>query len=198
VALQRLDLPDAQIDFESDWIAPAQASHLATALRDEIVWETHCIQLFGRSHDAPRLSCWIGDPDAVYVYSRTRFVPRPWTPTLRMLRERLRQALGMDFNSVLANRYRNGRDSMGWHSDDEPELGPQPCIASLSLGAARRFRLRHRRDRTLRHHLDLGPGSLLLMQGETQRFWQHALPRTARDCGERINLTFRRILVPVR
>ncbi|HBK45083.1 MAG TPA: alpha-ketoglutarate-dependent dioxygenase AlkB, partial [Xanthomonadaceae bacterium] len=103
-------------------------------------------------------------------------------------------ATGADFNSVLANRYRDGRDAMGWHSDDEPELGPQPLIASLSLGAARRFAFRHRSDPALRLALTLGHGDLLLMAGATQSHYRHALPRTARPVGERVNLTFRRIV----
>src|SRR5690606_31058899 len=114
--------------------------------------------------------------------------------SLAALRARLQDALGQPFNSVLANRYRSGADAMGWHSDDEPELGPEPLIASLSLGATRRFLLRHRHDAGVRLALELPAGSLLLMQGATQRCWKHALPRAARPVGERINLTFRQVL----
>ena len=110
-----------------------------------------------------------------------------------MLRERLASELEHPFNSVLANRYRSGADAMGWHADDEPELGPEPLIASVSLGATRRFLLRHRHDPARRLSLDLEPGSLLLMAGRTQRYWKHALPRTARPAGERINLTYRHV-----
>jgi alkylated DNA repair dioxygenase AlkB len=193
VALPLLALRDADVGYQPVWIDAVEAGAMFDALRGEIAWETHRIRLFGRQVDAPRQSCWIGDPGTDYSYSRTRFAPRGWTPTLVGLRQRLREDLDIDFNSVLANRYRDGRDSMGWHSDDEPELGPQPRIASLSFGATRRFVLRRRNDATLRHEIQLQPGSLLLMQGQTQRHWQHALPRTARPCGERINLTFRQI-----
>lgn len=153
------------------------------------------MRLFGRDIDAPRLSCWIGDPGTDYSYSRVRFQPRPWPAVVQQLRTELHALTGFAFNSVLANRYRDGRDSMGWHADDERELGDAPVIASLSFGATRAFRLRSRHDpghssRTL----DLGPGSLLLMRGSTQRNWQHSLPKTSRPIGERINLTFRRIV----
>ena len=123
-----------------------------------------------------------------------RFEPRPWPEALRPVRPRLEQALGQGFNSVLANLYRDGRDAMGWHSDAEPELGARPVIASISLGAARRFALRHRQQPERRLSLELPHGSLLVMAGDTQRFYRHCLPRTAKPLGERINLTFRRIL----
>lgn len=118
-------------------------------------------------------------------------MPQPWPLVLLPVCERLQQACATPFNSVLINRYRNGRDSMGWHSDDEPELGERPVIASLSLGAARRFLLRRRDDHALTTEFLLAHGDLLVMAGDTQRFYQHALPKTARPMGERINLTFR-------
>lgn len=164
---------------------------LFAQLRAEIAWEQHHLKIFGRTLASPRLSCWIGDADAVYTYSRTRFEPRPWTPRLAALRAALRDCCAQDFNSVLCNLYRDGRDSMGWHSDDEPELGAEPTIASLSLGATRRFRLRHKRDPALRLELDLPAGSLLVMSGATQRHYRHDLPRALRVSEPRLNLTFR-------
>ena len=113
------------------------------------------------------------------------------------MRTRLQDETGSPFNSVLVNRYRSGADAMGWHSDDEPELGAQPVIASLSLGAARRFAFKHRHDAALKQTLELGHGDLLLMGGDTQRHYKHALPRTVKPVGERINLTFRQIAVRV-
>ena len=192
-ALQAIPLPGGDLRFAPAWLAAGEADALFAALRDAIAWETHRIRLFGREVDSPRLSCWIGDPGAVYTYSRTRFEPRPWPAALAPVRSRLREALGVDFDSVLANRYRDGRDRMGWHSDDEPELGPCPVIASVSLGAARRFLLKPRGGGAA-VGLSLPHGSLLVMAGETQARWRHALPGTARPAGERINLTFRRIL----
>jgi len=188
------ELGDARLGLCRGWLEPAAAQALAQRLRQGLPWSVHRIRLFGRKVDSPRLSCWVGDPGASYRYSGARFEPQPWIPELLELRQRLAAELGRDFNSVLANCYRDGRDAMGWHSDDEPELGPEPLIASLSLGATRRFLLRRRGDPGSRLALELEPGSLLLMGGAMQRHWQHALPRTARPVGERINLTFRRIL----
>ncbi|WP_028916504.1 alpha-ketoglutarate-dependent dioxygenase AlkB [Pseudoxanthomonas sp. J35] len=185
--------PGATLRLARDWLDARAAATLMETLRGGLPWEVHHVRLFGRELPSPRLSCWIGDADAVYRYSGSRFVPHPWTPALAGLRARLQEELGAPFNSVLANLYRSGADSMGWHSDDEPELGPRPLIASLSLGATRRFLLRRRDDASTRIALELEPGSLLLMEGQTQRHWKHALPRTARPLGPRINLTFRQV-----
>lgn len=190
---RRLDLPDARLELAHGWLGRDEADALLQVLLANLPWEVHHVRLFGRQVASPRLSCWMGEPEAVYRYSGTRFVPHPWTPELAAIGQRLRRELGRPFNSVLANRYRDGRDAMGWHSDDEPELGAEPLIASLSLGAVRRFVLRRRDDPARRLALDLEPGSLLLMGGQTQRHWKHALPRTARPVGERVNLTFRQV-----
>jgi alkylated DNA repair dioxygenase AlkB len=162
----------------------------------QVPWEVHRIRLFGRWHDSPRRSCWIGDPGASYRYSGADFSPRPWPAALDAVRARLAAELGGPFNSVLANLYRDGRDAMGWHADDEPELGEAPVIASLSLGQPRRFLLRHRTRPAQRMALELPHGSLLVMRGTTQAHYRHALPRSLRVQGPRINLTFRRVLVP--
>ena len=188
-----LPLPDADVRLDPHWLPQAEADALFEVLRAAVAWEVHRIRLFGREVDSPRLSCWIGDPGGAYTYSGTRFVPHPWPEALRPVRARLRDGLGIDFNSVLANRYRNGRDGMGWHRDSEAELGPDPTIASLSLGATRRFALKHR-NTSHKLALELPAGSLLVMAGQTQRHYLHALPKTARAVGERINLTFRRIV----
>ena len=193
VGWQHIELADADLELDRAWLSPAQADALFAVLRGAIAWETHRIRLFGREVDSPRLSCWIGDPDATYTYSRTRFEPHPWPDALLPIRTRLRSEVGVDFNSVLANLYRDGRDAMGWHRDAEPELGARPVIASLSLGATRRFVLKHVEAPTRRTALDLERGSLLLMRGDTQRHYRHALPRTAKPVAARINLTFRRI-----
>jgi alkylated DNA repair dioxygenase AlkB len=190
---ERLGVPDADLWWSPGFIPRAERAALFAAVRQEVPWEQHRLKLFGRDVDAPRLSCWIGDPDTSYTYSRTRFEPHPWTPALAALRDRIAESVDAPFNSVLANLYRTGRDGMGWHSDDEPELGTEPVIASLSLGEPRRFLFRHR-DRAHRDvEIALGDGSLLIMRGPTQRFWQHSIPKTALPIAERINLTFRRI-----
>ncbi|RZZ89449.1 alpha-ketoglutarate-dependent dioxygenase AlkB [Pseudoxanthomonas winnipegensis] len=198
---ERLDQPDrfdeealaGRISLQTDWLSAHAAHVLCETLSVQTPWSIHRIRLFGRWVDSPRLSCWIGDPQAVYRYSGQTFAPHPWTQGLAALRDRLREELGVPFNSVLANLYRDGRDAMGWHSDDEPELGAEPVIASLSLGAARRFVLRRRDDHAVKQTLVLAPGSLLVMRGPCQREWQHALPRTAKPVGPRLNLTFRHI-----
>lgn len=190
-----LDLPlaDASLQMDPAWLPAGRADALMAELREDLDWEVHRIRMFGRMVDSPRLSSWIGDAGASYVYSGTRFEPRPWHRALLQLRGELRALLGIDFNSVLANLYRDGRDAMGWHSDDERELGPAPVIASISLGATRRFAFKHRRDPGRKLAIDLPSGSLLVMRGDTQSNYRHALPRTARAVSDRINLTFRHI-----
>jgi alkylated DNA repair dioxygenase AlkB len=189
-----LDLPGAALRIAPAFLDAQAADALLAQLREDIPWEQHRIRLYGREFDSPRLSCWMGDAGTAYTYSRTRFEPRPWTARMDALRARVGQACGGCFNSVLANLYRDGGDGMGWHADDEPELGPEPLIASLSLGAERRFLLRDRAERRQRLAVVLPHGSLLLMAGRTQALYQHALPKTQRALGPRINLTFRRIL----
>ena len=192
MALSPLSLPQADLLFDPAFLSQTQATALLAELKADAAWEQRSIRMFGQAIPQPRLTAWYGDPDARYTYSGLRWEPRPWLPALQALRQRLETATGTRFNSVLLNLYRDGRDSMGWHADDEPELGPAPAIASLSLGATRRFRLRPRAG--LAHAplaLDLPAGSLLLMRGPTQRCWQHALPKTARPVGPRLNLTFR-------
>jgi alkylated DNA repair dioxygenase AlkB len=194
---QPIALPGAEVTLQPHWLASAQADALLADLLSTIPWETHHIRLFGREVASPRLSCWIGDAGVDYTYSRTRFAPRPWPAALADLRGRIEQACDARFNSVLANLYRDGNDSMGWHSDDEPELGAQPVIASLSLGAERVFRLRRRLPRGQAAvaadtvPLVLGHGSLLRMAGDTQRSYRHDLPKARRVTAARINLTFR-------
>jgi alkylated DNA repair dioxygenase AlkB len=192
--LAPVELPGADLAYDPAFLPTAEADALLTALREDIAWERHRIRLFGREVDVPRLASWIGDPGTDYRYSGTRFAPRPWPVALVPLRARVEAACGARFNAVLANLYRDGADSMGWHADDEPELGPRPVIASVSLGAPRRFRLRHRRDPARRWEQALAHGSLLLMRGPTQANYRHDLPRTRAVVGPRINLTFRAIL----
>lgn len=190
-------LPDADVAIMRPWLPAAEADALQADLKKTVSWEIHCIKMFGRTLESPRRSCWIGDPGTGYTYSRTRFEPHPWPASLSALRARLEQACGARFNSVLANLYRDGNDSMGWHSDDEPELGPQPVIASLSLGVMRAFRLRRKLPRGIRAapgdtaQVPLSHGSLLRMGGDTQRLYRHEIPKARGVTAERINLTFR-------
>ena len=181
----------ADIEYRRGWLPQGEANALFGHLLEAVPWEVHRIRMFGRWVDSPRLSCWMGDEDAAYRYSGVRFEPRPWSPALADVRQRLEAECGARFNSVLANLYRDGRDAMGWHRDDEPELGESPLIASLSLGATRRFLLKEAQSN--RHAIDLSSGDLLLMSGASQRRYRHSLPRTAKAVGARINLTFRRV-----
>jgi alkylated DNA repair dioxygenase AlkB len=191
-----LHLRDAEVSWHRHWLPRDAADTLQRTLRDDVPWEVHRIRMFGRQVDSPRLSCWMGDPAARYRYSGTEFVPQPWHPALLPLRDQLSAFCGHAFNSVLLNRYRDGDDGMGWHSDNEPELGPAPVIASVSLGAPRRFLLRRRDDHAKKAEVLLDHGDLLVMGGQTQRHYQHSLPKSARPLAERLNLTFRWINAP--
>lgn len=190
---ERLELPDGEGVLYRRAFAPADRARLFAALDRETPWQQPIITLYGRRIASPRLSAWYGDPGAVYAYSGLRLEPAPWTPTLQCLRERVESLARVRFNSVLLNRYRDGRDSMGWHSDDEPELGRNPVIASVSFGAARRFLMEHRKRR-LRLEWLLEDGDVLVLGGPTQHCWRHHVPKTREPVGPRINLTFRRIV----
>ena len=188
-----MPLPDGEIYLLPRFLAAAKAAALFDALVAKLAWAPHRVRLFGREHLTPRLCAWYGDTDARYAYSGQPLEPLPWPRALAGLRARLDTALGCTFNSVLCNLYRDGADSMGWHSDDEASLGSQPVIASLSLGATRRFVLRHRARLYAPITLALGHGDLLVMAGGTQNHWQHAVPKTRRPMESRINLTFRAV-----
>lgn len=163
---------------------------LLATLVNEVDWEQKHLVMFGREVAEPRLSAWYGDE--AYTYSGITLQPRALTPTLQRLKSLCERVSGARFNSVLVNLYRTGDDSMGWHADDEPELGDEPVIASLSLGATRRFRFRHRRTRETVDH-DLTGGSLLVMSGASQSDWMHSIPKQKRVVDARVNLTFRSI-----
>ncbi len=181
---------DGRVTYDPSFLEPSFAEHAFAALTTEIAWAQDAMVLYGRRVAFPRLTAWYGDPGAAYTYSGIRNEPRAWTPLLRALRDRVAATSGARFNSVLLNRYRGGDDGMGWHSDDERELGAEPVIASLSVGAVRTFELRHRGDRE-RIALPLASGSLLVMSGATQRHWLHRVAKDRRATGARINLTFR-------
>ena len=174
-----------------DWVDQPTAALWFDRIVQETAWEQPRIQMFGKRVAIPRLQAWYGDPEAHYRYSGLDNRPVAWTELLAEIRQRLETTTVERFNSVLVNRYRDGQDSNGWHSDDEKELGPEPCIASLSLGATRRFLLRRRDDKTRRIEVPLSSGSLLLMWGRSQADWQHCVPKQANIAETRINLTFR-------
>lgn len=186
------------LDYTPRFLDEAEADAALARLWLELDWSQREITLFGRRVMQPRLIAWHGEAGAVYTYSGLTLQPLPWHPLLQDLRERIEVRSGHRFNSVLANAYRDGRDSMGWHADKEKELGPQAVVASLSLGAPRRFLLRPVRrrpgDQAGSFGLNLETGSLLLMQAGCQQRYQHAVPRTRRETGLRINLTYRWIV----
>ena len=170
-----------------------EAQRCFAILRAELAWHTEQIRMVGRSVTVPRLMVWYGDAEAIYRYSGVTHVPLPWPPLLLALRDRLTAQFNAPFNSVLANLYRTGADSMGWHADKEPELGPEPVIASLSFGATRVFKLQHNKTKQ-RIDVPLAAGDVLVMSGALQRCWRHCLPKTTAVVSERINLTYRNIL----
>lgn len=194
VVEQALSMPDLEVTLYSNLFDLEEAERLFQDLSQTICWSQETITLFGKPHLVPRLVAWYGDRGKVYTYSGVTHQPHPWTETLLTIKDRVEAISQTAFNSVLLNLYRNGQDSMGWHSDDEPELGPAPVIASVSLGGTRRFQLRHRYRKEFRTAIDLTDGSFLLMKSPTQQFWQHQIPKTRRPVEPRINLTFRTIV----
>lgn len=184
--------PQPEVSLGRAFVSAAEADAVFAALLAATPWRQERIVVYGRAILQPRLTAWYGDPDARYAYSGLALQPLPWTPLLAELKARVEAASGAQFNSLLMNFYRDGRDCVSWHSDAEPELGREPVIASLSFGAPRRFQLRSRPPLpAARCELALGHGDLLVMRGRTQHDWAHQVPRTARPVGPRINLTFR-------
>ena len=181
---------DGEAYLIEDALSPSVADRAFADLLTSVDWRQERAKLFGRSIPVPRLTAWYGTHG--YSYSGIHHRPSPMTPLLENLKARMDELAGRRFDSVLINLYRDGADSMGWHSDDEASLGHDPVIASLSLGAERRFHFRHR-QRKDRVAVDLGHGSCLIMRGRCQACWQHQLPKTRKKIGARINLTFRTI-----
>lgn len=184
-------LPNAQLRWWRSWLSLAARNYLLNHLQT-LPWQQPSIWMFGRLVSIPRQQVWMGDAHCSYRYSGVLFTPEPWTEPLRRLTLRVSEATGTPFNCVLLNRYQGGQDHMGWHSDDEVELGNAPSIGSLSLGQPRRFDLRHKSLPT-QLELELGDGDLLLMAGTCQTHWLHAVPKQAKATGVRYNLTFRYI-----
>lgn len=186
-------LPQAELLYLPQWVDAPTGDHWLQALIAETPWTQPQVRLYGRSFAVPRLVAWYGDAQARYRYSGLIHQPLPWTPLLAVVRERVEQQIGKTLNGVLLNLYRDGQDAMGWHSDDEPELGPEPLVVSLNLGATRRFDLRRKGSTRIEHSLELEHGSLLVMSGPTQHHWQHQIARTRKVLTPRLNLTFRQI-----
>jgi alkylated DNA repair dioxygenase AlkB len=185
------EVAQGRIYYDPNFLSNLEAERYFSNLRSTLPWQQERITMFGRSVLQPRLQAWHGD--VAYTYSGLTMSPHPWTPDLNELKARCEAIANVQFNSVLANLYRHGQDSMGWHQDNEPELGRNPVIASVNLGETRRFLLRNLHCKTQLEY-ELSHGALLIMAGELQHHWKHALPKTAKPKGERINLTFRHIV----
>lgn len=190
VLLKRLDLPQATIWSSHQFIPNRDADNLYHQLLDSTPWKQESIKIFGKQVPQPRLQAWYGERD--YQYSGLKLTPIPLPDFLLPLKQQCELAANQKFNSVLINLYRDGEDSMGWHQDNEPELGEKPVIASISLGAERKFSIKHLTTNE-KHHFQLSHGSLLIMGGKMQHHWKHCLPKTRRAISSRINLTFRYI-----
>ncbi|EKO3627553.1 alpha-ketoglutarate-dependent dioxygenase AlkB [Vibrio metschnikovii] len=186
-----LTINDGQLLWIPDFLSMEQADNAYQRLSLELNWQQQAIMMFGKPIMQPRLHAWYGEK--AYRYSGLSLAPQPWAPALLPLKAQCERVANQPFNSVLANLYRHGQDSMGWHQDNETELGHQPVIASLSLGATRRFALRHIQSKE-KLIFELSHGSLLVMAGDTQHYWQHTIPKTRQSCQPRINLTFRQII----
>jgi len=186
-------LPDAKIRYYPSFFSPKTSSFFFEQLKKSIQWKQNIIKMYGKENPVPRLEAWYGDPGKSYAYSGIQMDPIPWTDELKKIKSAVELESGTKFNSVLINSYRDGKDRVAWHSDDEKELGQNPVIGSVSFGAERNFKLRHKKYKSngLKKEIILQNGSFLLMQGSTQHHWMHEIPRTAKPINSRINLTFR-------
>ena len=189
-----LNLPDADIDYYPNFLSSEKASEYFNIFLKQIEWQQDDIKLFGKTYAQPRLTALYGDAGASYSYSGITMFPRPMFSELIQLKQAIEKVTHQKFNVVLLNLYRDGRDSNGWHSDDEKELGINPIIASVSLGIERTFQFKHKQNLNVRRNLILQEGSLLVMKGNTQHFWKHQIAKTKKIISPRINLTFRLII----
>ncbi|MGB2404185.1 MAG: alpha-ketoglutarate-dependent dioxygenase AlkB family protein [Flavobacteriaceae bacterium] len=186
-------IPNGDLFYYGSFISEAEGHRLFKTLSDRCPWQQDRITVYGKTYDQPRLTSLHAVHQKPYTYSNITMHPNPMTKELMEIKKRIETRTAHQFNSVLINLYRNGQDSNGWHADDEPELGKNPVIASLSLGQERYFHLKHKTLNDQRFKLKLTHGSLLIMGGELQHYWQHQIPKTMRKISPRINLTFRLI-----
>jgi len=184
---------DLKIRIEEDFFNSVDSNKLLKKFISKLPWESMIINMFGKDTKIPRLQCWVGDEGCEYRYSGKQLNRQIWSQDLIMIRKKIYQELKIDFNSVLANYYRDGKDSMGWHSDDEKELGPDPTIASISFGSERDLVFRNKITKET-IAIPQTNGCLILIDGETQKNWQHSIKKTQKVIGPRINLTFRNII----
>jgi alkylated DNA repair dioxygenase AlkB len=189
-----IPMPDADVSMLHEIEMPLPYDVMLQKLLDQTIWRQEYVTLYGKTHPQPRLIAWYGDPGKQYDYSGISLTPLPWTDLLREIKRRIEDCTESSFNSVFLNLYRDHNDSMGFHSDDERELGLEPAIASVTFGATRIFQMKHKKDPdTPTVKIPLSAGSVLLMKGATQRFWKHGIMKQTQPCGPRVNLTFRTI-----
>lgn len=186
-----LNLPDSDIWYYPNFFTTDEANHYFNYLKKDTPWQQDDITVFGKTYPQPRLTALYGNNGKPYSYSNITMQPHEFSEELQTMKERIEITAQTKFTTCLLNLYRDGKDSNGWHADNEKELGINPVIASVTLGQERFFHLKHRTDKSLKHKILLEHGSLLLMKGETQHHWLHQIPKTAKPIQERINLTFR-------
>lgn len=187
----QFDLPDAEIVYYPSFFEKEEANHLFEKLKTEIPWQQDDITVFGKTYPQPRLTALFGNEGKPYSYSNIVMKPHAWNALLMFIKNKVEEVCNENFTTVLLNYYRDGKDSNGWHADNEKELGRNPVIASVSFGAERSFHLQHNSIKEQKLKINLEHGSLLIMKGTTQHFWKHQIPKTAKPVGSRINLTFR-------
>ena len=185
------NIPDSEIEYYPNFFESSRANELFEKLKNEIPWQQDHIKVFGKIHPQPRLTSLFGNEGKPYSYSNIVMQPDPWNPLLMSIKNEIEVICNENFTTVLLNYYRDGRDSNGWHADNEKELGQNPVIASISFGTERYFHLQHNTIKEQKLKINLEHGSLLIMKGATQHFWKHQIPKTAKEIGPRINLTFR-------
>lgn len=191
---QHFNLPDAELIYIPNFFSKEEADSYFNIIESKTIWQHDDITVFGKTYKQPRLTALFGDSNRPYVYSNITMYPKPFTPALSSIKLRIEDNTHHKFNLVLANLYRDGNDSNGWHADNEKELGENPVIASISLGEARPFHFKHRNLKDQRHILILDHGSLLIMKGEMQQHWLHQIAKTRKQIKPRINLTFRTLV----
>lgn len=186
-----LNLPDAEVIYYPHFFDKEEADIIYAELTNEIPWQQDEITVYGKKYPQPRLTALFGNEGKPYSYSNIKMQPHPWNLLLQKIKSKVESVSDTNFTTVLLNYYRDGKDSNGWHADNEKELGTNPVIASVSFGAERTFQLKHNSDKDQKKSIVLEHGSLLLMKGTTHHCWKHQIPKTAKPIGPRINLTFR-------
>jgi len=188
-----LIFPENLLEYYPEFLTRAESRILIKKLITEVPWQQRTVTMYGKEILTPRLTAWYGDNNKTYSFSGTKFDPITWTNELKELKQKIETLTNLPFNSVLLNYYRDGNDSVAWHSDDETELGENPNIASLSIGQSRIFEFRHKKDYHKKYALALEDGALLIMKGDLQHHWEHRIPKSKVFELPRINLTFRSV-----